>query len=130
MPGYIGVDTTSGAIVKRYYNFEPMFEPNTTIIHIKVPRWWNALDCDYDLATNTFSDKTTIEQKLADAFLYLRTLRNAKLSETDWTQLSDIPETVRNTWVEYRQKLRDLPSTVVDPMDEDAIPWPEKPVLT
>ena len=127
MPGYIGVDTVTGAIVKRYYNFEPLYEPDPSIEHIKVPRWWNALDCEYDRTTNTFSDTTTLDQKMHDALQYLRKARNEKLTETDWTQLADIPEPVKILWMDYRQQLRDLPSTVVDPMDENAIPWPIKP---
>lgn len=38
----------------------------------------------------------------------IRLWRNAELSKTDWTQLSDAPlDTV--AWANYRQALRDLP---------------------
>ena len=127
MSGYIGVDTTTGAIVKRYFNFEQLFEPDQNIEHVKVPRWWNPMDCNYDMVTCTFSDTTTIEQKMQDALNYLRESRNQKLTETDWTQLADIPAPIKTSWMDYRQQLRDLPSTVINPMDEDAIPWPAKP---
>ena len=38
----------------------------------------------------------------------IRLWRNAKLSETDWTQLVDSPVD-KSAWAEYRQALRDLP---------------------
>lgn len=39
----------------------------------------------------------------------IRLWRNAELSATDWTQLSDAPgDTV--AWANYRQALRDLPA--------------------
>lgn len=50
--------------------------------------------------------------------------RNARLLETDWTQLPDVPEATRNSYLEYRQALRDVPSQPGFPND---IIWPEKP---
>ena len=38
----------------------------------------------------------------------IRLWRNAKLAQTDWTQLVDSPVN-KSTWAEYRQALRDLP---------------------
>lgn len=45
----------------------------------------------------------------------LRDKRNKLLSETDWTQLSDIPDNIKAAWATYRQQLRDLPGVVTDP---------------
>jgi hypothetical protein len=39
----------------------------------------------------------------------IRLWRNAELSRTDWTQLSDAPVD-QGAWATYRQALRDLPA--------------------
>lgn len=48
------------------------------------------------------------------------------LEVCDWTTLPDAPITAeeRQEWLEYRQKLRDLPETTTDPKNPD---WPEPP---
>ena len=54
----------------------------------------------------------------------VRTERNKLLSESDWTQNQDVPETTRNAWTTYRQTLRDIPSTYSSP---EEVVWPTKP---
>ena len=56
----------------------------------------------------------------------LRTDRNIKLVESDWTQYTDSPLTDENkaSWATYRQELRDLPTTTSNPADPT---WPEAP---
>lgn len=52
-----------------------------------------------------------------NAFLnILRQERDSLLAQSDWTQTVDSPLTdaQKYSWAEYRQQLRDLPSTVVD----------------
>lgn len=51
-----------------------------------------------------------------------RAIRNQKLSDTDWTQLADVPLTAdcKTAFAAYRQALRDL--DMLDPV------WPENPV--
>ena len=53
---------------------------------------------------------------------FIRTKRNEKLSESDWTQLADVPftETQKMQWSEYRQALRDI-TLQEDPFN---IIWP------
>jgi hypothetical protein len=56
----------------------------------------------------------------------LRKLRNLKLQECDWTQLTDSPlsEEEKDAWASYRQELRDMPTNMTDP----EIPvWPTPP---
>ena len=56
----------------------------------------------------------------------LRKLRNLKLQECDWTQLTDSPlsEEEKDAWASYRQELRDMPTNMTDP----EIPvWPTLP---
>jgi hypothetical protein len=43
----------------------------------------------------------------------MRYWRNTKLAETDWTQVADAPVD-KLAWANYRQALRDLPSSNAD----------------
>ena len=40
-----------------------------------------------------------------------RAERNRLLKDTDWTQLPDVPELLKNVFAVYRQELRDLPES-------------------
>lgn len=55
----------------------------------------------------------------------LRRQRNRVLQDTDWTQMSDSPltEEEKLKWANFRQALRDFPSTVVDPRNS-SLPLP------
>jgi hypothetical protein len=55
----------------------------------------------------------------------IRTDRNQRLADCDWTQLSDAPLTNTKTanWASYRQSLRDI-TTQSDPFN---INWPVAP---
>lgn len=70
-------------------------------------------------------DKTT--QEIADdtsnKINEVRSQRNQKLSESDWTQLTDSPVD-KTAWATYRQSLRDLPANIVDPFNPI---WPVEP---
>ena len=63
----------------------------------------------------------------------LRMVRNIKLTETDWTQNSDVPSTTRDRWLSYRQELRDLPETASPTLNEagylneSSVVWPNPP---
>lgn len=54
----------------------------------------------------------------------LRQFRNERLAACDWTQVSDSPVD-KQAWAVYRQTLRDLPNTTLDPVVPN---WPEKPM--
>jgi len=64
-------------------------------------------------------------EKSARAMDSLRTKRNTKLTESDWTQYTDSPLTdeAKAEWAVYREELRDLPESA-DPVDPT---WPEAP---
>ena len=72
-------------------------------------------------------DETTLPQP---SFEYnmgrVRDKRNNLLSESDWTQTVDSPLTdaQKYAWAEYRQQLRDLPSTLTTQEDIDNLTWP------
>ena len=53
----------------------------------------------------------------------IRAERDALLSSTDWRAMPDAP-TMSGDWTNYRQALRNLPSTQADP---DNITFPEEP---
>ena len=61
----------------------------------------------------------------------VRLKRNALISQTDWTQLSDAPLTAdqKTLWVKYRQDLRDISSPTSNPGFPSEIIWPTKPAF-
>ena len=63
---------------------------------------------------------------LPDSADTIRNVRNEKLAQTDWTQLSDVKITKeqQEKWKIYRQKLRDLPMQSGFPKN---VEWPEQP---
>jgi hypothetical protein len=62
----------------------------------------------------------------AEAWAGIRRQRNARMTESDWTQIEDAPfnTTKKQAWRAYRQALRDLPQTQTDPFN---IVWPTPP---
>ena len=54
----------------------------------------------------------------------VRLLRNDLLANTDWTQMVDVSQTVKDKYTAYRQALRDVPSQSGFP---ENIQWPTKP---
>lgn len=76
--------------------------------------------------------ETIFQRDLSDdeyAQLLLRALRNEKLQETDWWCCSD--QTPTQVKLDYRQALRDLPSSTSPSIDEHGnltnVTWPNKP---
>ena len=50
--------------------------------------------------------------------------RNYLLKESDWTQLPDVPQSMKDTWATYRQALRDI---TAQPGFPKTVNWPDKP---
>lgn len=69
------------------------------------------------------------ERLLPMTWQNIREQRNNLLKESDIKVLPDVWITLslekQNEWLEYRQKLRDLPETIVDPYED--FEWPTKP---
>lgn len=63
------------------------------------------------------------EQRIATQALMMRSERNKRLADSDWTQLSDAPVDAA-TWATYRQELRDITQQEGFPWD---VSWPEQP---
>ena len=61
-----------------------------------------------------------VDAKVAES---VRTERNKKLADTDWTQLADSTANA-TAWGTYRQALRDLPTTEGFPHN---VTWPTEP---
>jgi hypothetical protein len=68
-------------------------------------------------------DAEQIAVKDAEQAQAVRSERNAKLAETDWTQLVDSPVD-HAAWFAYRQALRDITAQAGFPWTID---WPERP---
>ena len=62
--------------------------------------------------------------KDADQATSVRTSRNDKLKESDWTHTTDSTVANKQAWATYRQALRDITSQVGFPW---TITWPEAP---
>ena len=67
-------------------------------------------------------DVPVVERSIVEEWEMMRGKRNFLLAQTDIYGLSD--STMTAEMKNYRQKLRDLPSTQADPAD---IVWPTKP---
>lgn len=74
-----------------------------------------------------------LKEKQENFYSSLKQERDAKLKDSDWTQLFDIQaaksDIWKNNWKNYRQQLRDLPSLYEDTQDYNfsSIVWPEPP---
>ena len=60
----------------------------------------------------------------ADQWGFVRVDRNRRLSESDYRDLPNYPGTDQESWLTYRQALRDVPADNADPFN---ISWPTKP---
>lgn len=54
----------------------------------------------------------------------VRMIRNTLLQESDWSQLADVPQAIKEPWVSYRQTLRDIPT---QPGFPASVMWPTPP---
>lgn len=109
---------------------------------------WRIDDHDYDKldwdASNSIPKptKADLESKLAalnvaEPMKRLRYRRDKLLQECDWrvTKAADTGVALSDDWKNYRQQLRDLPSTqnpVISPTENDnlgisSVTWPTKP---
>lgn len=64
-----------------------------------------------------------------ELFGTIRLERDGKLSACDWTQTVDAPlsEEQKTAWANYRQELRDIPSTFSHIVSIDEVIWPVPP---
>jgi len=74
---------------------------------------WDAQEAEYAAGAN---DRAAAE---------VRTERDTKLTESDWTQVVDAPVD-QEAWATYRQALRDIPTNANFPNLTET-DWPTKP---
>ena len=60
---------------------------------------------------------------------HIRGLRDMDMARSDWTQASDSPlsTSLKESWVTYRQALRDVPGDYPDATSIEDIEWPTEP---
>lgn len=79
--------------------------------------------CEWDDSIAPFPTESEIlSSAVIGNWNRVRKERNKRLEETDWYALSDV--VMSDAMKDYRQELRDLPTSVPDPMD---VVWPTKP---
>ena len=65
-----------------------------------------------------------LAQQTTELAASIRQERNLKLSATDWTQMPDVPQAVKDIYTAYRQALRDVPAQAGFPW---TVTWPDAP---
>jgi hypothetical protein len=68
------------------------------------------------------AEKARVEAE--GAVISIRMQRDAKLAESDWTQMPDYTSEIKESWAIYRQALRDI--TTQDGFPNE-VTWPTKP---
>jgi len=87
---------------------------------------------DNDVWTNTWLSVPMTEEEIQQVndlkWWEVRTQRNGYLRLSDWTQLPDsqLSDVDKESWRQYRQQLRDVTSTTLDPF-EVILPTPPTP---
>ena len=77
----------------------------------------------YKSWNQTSATEEEISYRLENQWELIRIERNQLLAECDWTQLSDVSQTIKDLWTIYRQQLRDI-TNQQNPFN---IEWPVKP---
>ena len=111
----------------------PWGYPDHTV-HVQVPE---GMDKDIIKAVQTQEgtyefviDEEKRAAKVANQWSIVRQLRNEKLKDSDWSQFGDVPLSAeeKQSWVVYRQALRDFPGTLSEEqiMNVNGLIWPVK----
>ena len=86
----------------------------------------------YDKPTAAEITAKIAELEAEEPMRLLRVERDRRIASTDWRASSDL--TLSSEWSEYRQALRDLPSTATPTLNEmgdldlSSVTWPTEPV--
>ena len=86
----------------------------------------NKITHDITTGSTTVAEDTDSKPVISDELKAIRkrSIRNAKLDPSDWTQMPDYNGSQKSEWATYRQSLRDIPEQSGFPND---ITWPEEP---
>jgi len=107
---------------------DPVFESPTPIVTRYQTAFKDGVEQDaqgrwlWKWSISEMSDETKAA-KDAEQAKAVRSDRDKRLSDTDWTQVADAPVD-KAAWATYRQALRDVPTQAGFPYD---ITWPSKP---
>ena len=106
------VDDETGVIIGTGICQECDFNlvPQGTTAYVNTGEW---RDDTHKLVDGEFVEIVqTDAEALAEMWLSVRTIRDGRLTMSDWTQTADSPLTAeqRSEWQMYRQALRDLPA--------------------
>ena len=91
------------------------------------------MDSGNSLPTIDVINAKIAELDAAEPMRLLREERFRRLAECDWTQGSDVPNSIKTAWQTYRQQLRDLPASASPKLDEfyeldlSSVTWPTEP---
>ena len=91
------------------------------------------LDSVHTKPTETEINDKISELDAAEPMRLLREERFRLLSECDWTQGADVPNSIKTAWQSYRQALRDLPASASPSLDSNyeldltSVTWPTEP---
>jgi Phage tail assembly chaperone protein len=112
-------------VLRVYPSPIPTYDVNTQVLGENTP----VFDSTDNQWTQTFfvrdmTDEEKEEHKQG-VIGSIRDQRNALLAQSDWTQLTDSPETNKPAWAVYRQELRDVSKQSGYPFN---VVWPNPPV--
>ena len=91
------------------------------------------LDSGATKPTESELNTKVAELDAAEPMRLLREERFRLLSECDWTQGADVPNSIKTAWQTYRQALRDLPASASPKLDSNydldltSVTWPTEP---
>jgi hypothetical protein len=75
----------------------------------------------FDRATESWVSVGTPDLKAAE----IRSKRDKLLAESDWSQLPDVPDSLKEKYISYRQALRNITEQITFP---EFVIWPTLPV--
>ena len=86
----------------------------------------NKITHDLTMDSTTVAEDTDTKPVISDEekSINKRSIRNAKLDASDWTQMPDYNGSDKTAWATYRQALRDVPQQETFPT---TVTWPEEP---
>lgn len=97
-------------------------------------QWGNEVVPAINIPTKAQVEAKIVELQNIEPLRLLREERDKLLLETDKYSINDWPhpsEEVKQTWITYRQALRDLPATASPQLDENGnlnnVTWPTPP---
>ena len=100
-------------------------EGNSGAFHVSYPDSGDVSTWVVNGSAKTVTDGTKNPVVVQEEWVVVRAERDRLLTASDYSQLDDTPDSdKKSAWATYRQKLRDLPSTIEDPSNPT---WPSKP---